>query len=90
MDSLNGKVVIITGASEGIGARLAAALRKQGAHLSLIARNREKLSAVAAAEDLIIPGDLTDAAVRSELIAKTVTRWGRVDVLINNAGRGMK
>jgi short-subunit dehydrogenase len=88
MDSLKGKVVIITGASGGIGARLARVMQNHGAHLSLIARNREKLAAVAAAEDLITPGDVTDSAVRADLIAKTVARWGKIDVLINNAGRG--
>jgi short-subunit dehydrogenase len=88
MDSLKDKVVIITGASEGIGAHLAAVLQKRGAHLSLIARDADKLAAVAAPGDLVVPGDLTDDSVRSNLIAKTVARWGRIDVLINNAGRG--
>lgn len=88
MDSLNGKVVIVTGASEGLGAHLAAVLRKRGAHLSLIARNEAKLAAVAAPGDLVVPGDLTDDSVRSALIAQTVARWGRIDVLVNNAGRG--
>ncbi|MDP9053852.1 MAG: SDR family NAD(P)-dependent oxidoreductase [Acidobacteriota bacterium] len=88
MDSLKGKVVIVTGASEGIGARLAALLRNRGAQLSLVARNAEKLAAVARPGDVIIPGDLTDSAVRHELIAKTLERRGKIDVLINNAGRG--
>jgi short-subunit dehydrogenase len=88
MDSLNGKVVVVTGASEGIGAHLAAVLRKRGAHLSLVARNEARLAAVAAPGDLIVPGDLTDHSVRSALIAQTVARFGGIDVLINNAGRG--
>jgi short-subunit dehydrogenase len=88
MDSLNGKVVVVTGASEGIGAHLAAVLRSRGAHLSLIARNENKLAAVAAAGDLVVSGDLTDYSVRRSLISKTVDRWGRIDTLINNAGRG--
>jgi uncharacterized protein len=88
MDSLKDKVVIITGASEGIGAHLAAVLQKRGAYLSLIARNADKLAAVAAPGDLVVHGDLTDDSVRSSLIAQTVSRWGRIDVLINNAGRG--
>jgi short-subunit dehydrogenase len=86
--SVSNKVVIVTGASEGIGAHVAAILQKRGAHLALIARNREKLSAIASAGDLAIAGDLTDSAVRAELIARTMDRWGRIDVLINNAGRG--
>jgi short-subunit dehydrogenase len=88
MDSLNGKVVIITGASEGIGARLAGLLRTSGARLSLIARSAEKLAATAGAGDLVVPGDLTDSTIRHELIARTLERHGRIDVLINNAGRG--
>ena len=88
MGSLQGKVVIITGASEGIGALVAAALRMRGANLSLIARNEAKLAAAAAPQDLVIPGDITNDSVRSALIVKTAARWGRIDVLINNAGRG--
>jgi short-subunit dehydrogenase len=86
--SVTSKVVIVTGASEGIGAHVAAALRKRDARLTLIARNQEKLSAVARQEDLVISGDLTDPGVRSEIVSRTVERWGRIDVLINNAGRG--
>lgn len=88
MDSLNGKVVIVTGASEGIGAHLAAVLQKRGAHLALLARNETRLAAVAAPGDLVVPGDITQDSVRSALIAKTVARWGQIDILINNAGRG--
>jgi short-subunit dehydrogenase len=88
MDSLNGKVVIITGASEGIGAHLAEVLQRRGAHLSLTARNGAKLAAVAAPGDLVTPGDITEDSVRSVLIAGTVARWGKIDILINNAGRG--
>jgi short-subunit dehydrogenase len=88
MDLLNGKVVIVTGASEGIGAQLAAVLQKRGAHLALNARNEDRLAAVAAHGDLVVSGDITRESVRSALIAQTVARWGRIDVLINNAGRG--
>ncbi len=88
MDSLQGKVVIVTGASEGIGAHLAAALHKRGARLSLVARNEAKLRAVAGPEDLIVPFDLTQDNGRETIVESTVARWGRIDVLINNAGRG--
>jgi len=88
MDTLQGKVVIVTGASEGIGARLVAALQKRGALLTLVARNEEKLRALAAPEDLVIACDLTGDAGRAAIVEKTVERWGRVDVVINNAGRG--
>ena len=39
-------------------------------------------------DHLIVPGDITEDSVRSALIAKTVARWGKIDILINNAGRG--
>jgi short-subunit dehydrogenase len=88
VDSLQGKVVVLTGASEGIGAHIAAGLQKRGARLALAARDEAKLTAIATTEDLVVAGDVTDDAVRSALIAKTVARWGRIDILINNAGRG--
>ncbi len=88
MDPLTGKVVVVTGASDGIGAKLAAVLRKRGAHLALLARNEAKLAAAAEPDDLTVSGDVTDAGIRSALIEQTVARWGRIDVLINNAGRG--
>lgn len=88
MDSLKGKVIIVTGASEGIGARLVTALRKRGALLTLVARNEKKLRSVASPEDLIIPFDLTQDTGRSAVIEKTAAHRGRIDILINNAGRG--
>jgi short-subunit dehydrogenase len=88
MDSLQGKVVIVTGASEGIGARLVTALRKRGALLTLVARNEANLRAVAGPDDVLVPCDLTRDENRSLIIEKTAERRGRVDVLINNAGRG--
>jgi short-subunit dehydrogenase len=88
MDSLEGKVIILTGASDGIGARLASILQKRGAHLTLAARNESKLLSVAAPASLVVPGDLTQDSVRNAVISRTVERWGRIDVLINNAGMG--
>ena len=88
MLSLKGRTVIITGASEGIGANLAAALRARGAKLCLTARNEARLVAAAGSDDLIVPGDITDDAVRRAVVSKTAERWGGIDILINNAGRG--
>ena len=71
---------------------MAVALRKRGALLTLASRNEMKLQAVADSEALsdsvIVPGDLTQEAARKAVVEKTMERRGRIDVLINNAGRG--
>ncbi len=85
---MQGKVVLITGASEGIGAACAAAFRARGARVSLNARSAEKLAGVAGPEGLATAGDITDPEVRRAVVQRTVERFGRVDVLVNNAGRG--
>ena len=82
-------VVLITGASQGIGAACAAAFRRRGAKLALIARNQEKLSAVAGSDALVLAGDITDAAFRQEAMERTIQTYGTIDVLINNAGIGL-
>lgn len=86
---IDGKVVLITGASEGIGAACAEAFRRKGARLSLTARSREKLAAAAGPEDLITAGDLTEAAVRQQVVERTLERFGAIDILVNNAGVGL-
>src|ERR1700688_1558911 len=88
MDSLEGKIVIVTGASQGIGSRLAATLRSRGARLVLTARNETGLRAAAGSGDLIIAGDLTNGATRVSIVDQAIARFGRIDVVINNAGRG--
>jgi short-subunit dehydrogenase len=86
---LNGKVVLITGASEGIGAACAAAFRRRGGRLSLTARSEPKLRAVASADDLITAGDITDPQTRRATVDRTLARFGAIDILVNNAGRGL-
>ena len=86
---LRDKVVLITGASDGIGAACARAFRARGARLALTARSREKLEQVAGADGLAIDGDLLDPEVRRRAVEATVDRYGRIDVLVNNAGVGM-
>lgn len=86
---IDGRVVLITGASEGIGAACAASFRRRGARLSLVARNETKLAEVGGTDALITAGDLTDPKVREAAVNRTVARFGRIDVLVNNAGIGL-
>ncbi len=86
---LRDKVVIITGASDGIGAACAESFRRRGAMLSLTARSDAKLRAAGGADALITPGDITDANTRERVVSDTIARYGRVDVLVNNAGAGV-
>jgi short-subunit dehydrogenase len=84
-----GKVVLITGASQGIGAACAAAFGKRGARLSLTARSEEKLRRVGGGQALITAGDLTCPETRELVVRRTLERFGTVDILINNAGVGL-
>jgi len=86
---LAGKVVIITGASSGIGAATARALARLDCKLTLAARSADKLTALATelgSNTLAIPTDITVAADITQMVAKTVEHFGRVDVLFANAG----
>ncbi len=86
------KVVVITGASSGIGSELARQLAQQGAKLTLAARSRERLEQVAeecrgtGAEALAVQTDVTDPQQCQALIDQAVARFGRIDMLVNNAG----
>lgn len=84
-----GKVALITGASEGIGAACAREFRKRGARISLTARSEEKLTAVGGEDALVTAGDITDPEVRRLVVARTLERFGAIDILINNAGVGL-
>ena len=86
---IEGKVILITGASEGIGAACATAFRARGARLSLTARSEPKLRAAAGPESLVTAGDITDEQTRRSVVDRTLERYGAIDVLVNNAGMGM-
>jgi short-subunit dehydrogenase len=86
---LDGKVALVTGASEGIGASVAHLLSQRGALLSLTARSKEKLRSVGGEAALITPGDITEADTRRAAVERTIERFGRIDILINNAGVGL-
>jgi short-subunit dehydrogenase len=92
MDDLHGRVAIVTGASAGIGRRLAVELATNGMHLVVAARSRDALDALAAELDrpdrrcVSVPTDVTDDAQLQNLVARALIEFGRIDVLINNAG----
>ncbi|MEQ8323854.1 MAG: SDR family oxidoreductase [Vicingaceae bacterium] len=96
MESLIDKVVIITGASSGIGRALAYEMAGKKARLSLAARNVEALKKVeneieSHADDVMIhQTDVTDELQCKDLIERTMEHFGRIDVLINNAGISMR
>jgi short-subunit dehydrogenase len=93
---LRGRVVIITGASAGIGLETARFLAREGASLVLVARRAERLSALsreieqAGGQALQVASDITSARDRERIIEETMKRFGRIDALVNNAGYGQR
>lgn len=85
---IQGRVVLITGASEGIGAATAREFEKRGARLSLIARTAEKLAKVGGPDTLRTTGDITNEETRRNVVERTIAHFGDIDILINNAGMG--
>lgn len=94
--NIRGKVVIVTGASSGIGEATARQFGGQGARVVLAARRVERLEALAQeiagmgtdAETLVVGADLSKLEDIQALIQQTIERFGRIDVLVNNAGFG--
>jgi NAD(P)-dependent dehydrogenase (short-subunit alcohol dehydrogenase family) len=90
---LRDKVCLITGASSGIGAATARAFASEGAALALTGRDEERgrevvaaCDAAGAADVFFAPGDVTNTNDIDEVVSRTMSRFGRVDVLFNNAG----
>ncbi len=89
------KVVIITGASEGIGRALAKAFAKESAKIVISARNEERLKELADEigkknnDVLIVKADITKQDDCHRLIEETISHFGKLDILVNNAGRTM-
>ena len=85
-------VVIITGASRGIGAWVARCLGKVGACVTILARSKEDLSAVAhdvetnGGRALVIVGDVRDPQIHEVAVEKALSAFGRIDTIVNNAG----
>lgn len=88
---ITGNVVLITGASEGIGLATAQLFARHGARLALAARSAEKLERLAASlpDAIAIPTDMRDERAVKRMVERTHEHFGRIDALINNAGQGM-
>src|SRR5690242_13722376 len=90
MNDLRGRVAIVTGASSGLGARVATVLAEAGADVLAAGRRLDRLEELAAANPTIhaVKADVTDGEERGKLVAEAVDGFGRLDVLVNNAGAG--
>lgn len=89
---LTDKVAIVTGASSGIGEATAFALADDGAAVVLVARRIDRLEQISkkieasGGKCLIIQGDVAEEKLAKEVMDETKNKWGRIDILINNAG----
>ncbi|HEX6290982.1 MAG TPA: SDR family NAD(P)-dependent oxidoreductase [Herpetosiphonaceae bacterium] len=96
MLSVQDKVTIITGASRGIGRATARVFAAAGARVVLAARFSTELKSLAAelrasgAQVLMVPTDVADRAAAHALVERAIAEWGRVDIVINNAGIGIQ
>ncbi len=92
---LKGQVALVTGCSGGLGVQMAKALANQGCNIVAIARRQDKLDAVCkeisdtfGVETLALRCDITDTDNVNDVVDKALERFGRIDILINNAGTG--
>src|SRR5215207_9107070 len=87
---LEDKVTLITGASQGLGRALALAFAREGARVAINARSEESIGPVAEevedAEVLALTADVSKSAEVERMVGETVERFGKIDVLVNNAG----
>ncbi|MCW2898540.1 MAG: short-chain dehydrogenase/reductase [Streptosporangiaceae bacterium] len=90
--NIDGATVLVTGASSGIGAATARAASRAGARVVLLARREERIRQLAEelGEALALPCDVTDRTQVEEAVRDAVEKFGRIDVLVNNAGQGLQ
>lgn len=88
---LAGKVALVTGASQGIGRAVAVALSAEGARVGLLARGsrglEQTLEMVGPPKGLVVPCDVTSRAAVAAAVQTVTAEWGRLDVVVNNAGQ---
>ena len=84
------KVALVTGAGTGIGKAAALAMLKDGYRVALVGRRKELLDKAASGFDqaMVLPGDITRPEVVKDMFRQVKDKWGRLDVLFNNAGMG--
>jgi 3-oxoacyl-[acyl-carrier protein] reductase len=85
---LRDRVAVVTAATKGLGRASAEALAAEGVKVVLNSRNAAALEVVAAGiqDVLVVPGDITDPALPGQLVEAAIERWGRIDIVIGNAG----
>ncbi|CAI8898000.1 Uncharacterized oxidoreductase SSP0419 [Brevibacillus sp. IT-7CA2] len=96
-ESLAGKVVLVTGASSGIGASIARKLAKRGAYVAVVARRRDRLNELVhdlykegLYEVMAVPADIQKAEEVQYVVNVIINRWGRLDIVVANAGLGYR
>ena len=91
-DTLRDRVALVTGASQGIGRAIAVEMARVGAHVAVCSRRADALEGVAAAvraegrKAVVVPCDVGEGAQVEAAVARTVDTFGRIDLLVNNAG----
>lgn len=92
---LSGQTALVTGCSSGLGVQMAKALASQGANIAVVARRKEKIEEVAASlekdfgvKTLAVQCDITDSAKVEAAVDEILAKFGRIDIVINNAGTG--
>ncbi|MCB1629649.1 MAG: SDR family oxidoreductase, partial [Xanthomonadales bacterium] len=94
-DNIRGKVIVITGASSGMGEATARGLAAKGAKVVLGARRADRLAQIVSDitaqgwEAIAVPTDVTQRADLQKLVDTAISTYGRIDVLFNNAGHGL-
>ncbi|QSW97773.1 SDR family NAD(P)-dependent oxidoreductase [Haloterrigena alkaliphila] len=89
MSTLDEDVIVVTGASRGLGRAMVERFAEEGARVVLTARDEDRMNEIAAelpGESLVVPADVRDSEAVEQVIDRTIDEFGRIDTLVNNAG----